>query len=178
MPTQFFYPIITQHDVCRTLDGFEPYPEDCRVPVPDLSSSNDAKNLRRLKRYWIRVDSFVKEQYAGWKEREGQLSRMREGSEEVRKRGRGERSESEGEHESPSKKKRTVSDFVTIRNLTEVLNRVFQPFIRTNSIILDAALFVTFVYTSPGNANRARMGVLMGHARLVRPSIPPVGRTG
>ena len=110
MPTQFFYPIITQHDVRRTLDGFEPYPEDCGIPVPDLSSSNDAKNLRRLRRYWIRVDSFVKEQYAGWKEREGQLSRMREGSEEVRKRGREESSESEGG--SPNKKKRTVSNFV------------------------------------------------------------------
>ena len=60
----------------------------------------------------MRVDGFVREQHAGWKERRNQLERMRGGSEGGRKRGREETSESEGEPESPSKKKRTVSDFV------------------------------------------------------------------
>ena len=114
MPTSFFYQIVTQQDARRTLEGFEPYPEECGVPLPDLSSSDDNKNLRRLNKYWRRVDGFVREQYAGWKERQEQLTRMQrvsEGSSEGgRKRGREEMSESEGE--SPSKKKRTVSNFV------------------------------------------------------------------
>jgi len=55
----------------------------------------------------------VREQYAGWKERQEQLARMQRGSEGVRKRGR-EVSESDVEVELSSKKKRTVSDFVMV----------------------------------------------------------------
>ena len=58
----------------------------------------------------MRVDGFVREQHAGWKERRDQLERMRGGLEGGRKRGREETSESEGE--SPNKKKRTVSDSI------------------------------------------------------------------
>ena len=111
MPTSFFYPIITQHDVRRTLEGFEPYPEQCGVPIPDLSSSNDEKNLRRLRNYWIKVDAFVREQYAGWKDRQRQLERMLGSSEGGQKRGWEETSGSEGDQESP-KKKRTVSQLL------------------------------------------------------------------
>ena len=178
MPITFFYPIMTQHDACCTLDGFEPYPEDCRVPVPDLSSSNDAKNLRRLRKYWIRVDSFVKEQYAGWKEREGQLGRMQEGSQEVRKRGQGERSESEDEHESPSKKKRTVSNFVMVRNLTEVKTRAFRAYTRISLTSLVRMPFVTSAYIRAGSANRVRMAAPTVLVLLARQSIRLVGWTG
>jgi len=90
------------------LKGFKPYPEECRIPLPDLSSSNNDKNLRCLNKYWMKVDGLVREQYAGWKEQQGQLERMQEGSEGGQKRGQEDTSESEGEPESPSKKKRTV----------------------------------------------------------------------
>ena len=56
----------------------------------------------------MKVDGLVREQYAGWKEQQGQLERMQEGSEGGQKRGQEDTSESEGEPESPSKKKRTV----------------------------------------------------------------------
>jgi len=96
------------------LEGFEPYPEECRVPLPNLSSSDEDKNFCRLNKYWRRVDGFVREQYAGWKERQEQLGRMQGGSEGGSEGGwkwdQGEMSESEGR--SPSKKKRTVSHFV------------------------------------------------------------------
>ena len=116
MPSSFFYPIITQQDSRRTLEGFEPYPEECGVPLPNLNSSDENKNIRRLNKYWRGVDEFVREQYAGWKERQEQLGRMQgvpEGGSEGglegdRKRGREETSGSEGR--SPSKKKRTVSN--------------------------------------------------------------------
>jgi len=98
--------------VCCTLEGFEPYPEECGIPLPDLSSLDDELNLRRLRRYWRNVDTFVREEYAGWKMRQEELRRMQGGSEGVRKWGRKEVSESEAKVEIPSKKKRTVSDFV------------------------------------------------------------------
>jgi len=53
----------------------------------------------------------VREQFAGWKERSGQLERLQGGSEGGRKRGREETLDFEGDHESPGKKKRTVSDY-------------------------------------------------------------------
>ena len=113
IPTTFFYQIVTQQDARHMLEGFEPYPEECGVPLPDLSSSDDNKNLCRLNKYWRRVDGFVREQYAGWKEREEQLARMQRGSEGVWKWGR-EVSETDVEVELSSKKKRTVSDFVMV----------------------------------------------------------------
>jgi len=73
MPTTFFYPIVTQHNAHCTPDGFKPYPKECRVPVPELSSSSNAKNLQCLRKYWMKVDEFVREQYVEWKERQGQL---------------------------------------------------------------------------------------------------------
>jgi len=112
MPTSFFYPIITQQDVCHTLEGFEPYPEECGIPLPDFSSLDDKRNIQCLRRYWRNVDTFVREEYAGWKVRQEELRRMQGGSEGVWKRGRKEVSELEDEVESPSKKKRTISDFV------------------------------------------------------------------
>jgi len=57
-----------------------------------------------LNKYWRRVDRFVREQYAGWKERQEQLARMQRGSEGVRRRVR-EVSESDVEVESSSNKK-------------------------------------------------------------------------
>ena len=79
IPTAFFYPIITQHNICHTLDSFEPYPEECRVLIPDLSNSDNAKNLQHLNKYWRRVDQFVREQFAGWRERQEFLQRVEGG---------------------------------------------------------------------------------------------------
>jgi len=52
----------------------------------------------------------VREQYSGWKERQGQLERMWGSSEGIQKRGQEETSELEDEPKLLSKKRRTVSD--------------------------------------------------------------------
>jgi len=180
MPTDFFYPIITQHDVRRTLEGFEPYPEECGIPLPTLNSSDDNKNLRRLNKYWMKVDGFVREQYAGWKERQGVLERMQGdsegGSEGGRKRGREETPESEEEVESPSKRKRTVSGCFLLSFVTEVRIRGFHPFIRTNSISPVETRFAISVFTRIGSVSKARRAVQTGLVLLVKLSTPLVGR--
>ena len=174
MPTSFYYPIVTQQDVRRTIEGFEPYLEECRVPLPDLTSSNDNKNLRRLNRYWREVDQFVKEQFAGWKERSSQLERMQGGSEGGRKRGREETSESEG---GSPKKKRTVSDYFVIEFVTEVRTRVFRASIQTSTTFPVEVRSATSVSTRAGSVSRVRMVVQMALVPLVRRSTPPVGPT-
>jgi len=178
MPTSFFYPIITQHDLCCTLKGFTSYPEECRVPVPSLNSSDDNKNLHHLNRYWRAVDGFVREQFAGWKERQVTLQRMSGSSEGGWKWGWKEVSESEDEMESPGGRKRTVSGpSVKVNSDTEVWIRAFQASTPTCLNVPVVVQFVTFVCTRAGNAIRGRITAQMVPVQLVRPSTLCVGLT-
>jgi len=73
------------------------------------------KNICRLRKYWRKVDEFVRQPYSGWKERQGALQRMWGSSERAQKRVWEEVEGPEGEVELPSKKRRMVSNWSGFR---------------------------------------------------------------